>query len=562
MPSPKTILRGLAEDAFLHGSGRAEAKAKALTTLEGLPLRSAREVRTLHELACFLRAYPDDADVRAAADRLLARFAERRDLRKHRGELESSGIAGTAIAFRFFAPTALRLARRFGDRLKIDWRGFDAKERLARLLPMLALEVERPAFDDPSVSPRAWIERYRGALTDATFLSERVASLEASEPLRSALYDDLDPPLVLTAGPETPCRTREIDRSLPVVYQSRPLDRQRPNLASEIERAPASVTKADPRRAAELIEAARNAMLPRERDLEVFAYGNPDDVRLVDVGDGLVLAAIGVIPERRCVLEAVLGFLMIKNGVSVGYSLASALFCSSEIAYNVFETFRRGETASMFGRVLATAHHLYGSRSFAIDPYQLGDHNREGLASGAFWFYQKLGFGPRDEGVQKVLDRELAKMKRSRSYRSDVATLKKLARAYALYSPDPPRMDVLGVLSPARVALRASRLVCERYGGDRAVAERAHWEGALALLREAGAREESLGPAERLTWRRWAGLIPLLEIETWSSRERCDLVEIVMAKAAPSEDEFVRRFDAHRRLRERIALLAAPAPPP
>jgi len=37
--------------------------------------------------------------------------------------------------------------------------------------------------------------------------------------------------------------------------------------------------------------------------------------------------------------------LTLKNGVPIGYVLASGLFGSSEVMYNVFETFRGGESA-------------------------------------------------------------------------------------------------------------------------------------------------------------------------------------------------------------------------
>jgi len=46
-------------------------------------------------------------------------------------------------------------------------------------------------------------------------------------------------------------------------------------------------------------------------------------------------------------LESVYGFLTLKNGIPIGYVLVSALFGSSEIAYNVFETYRGGEAGAV-----------------------------------------------------------------------------------------------------------------------------------------------------------------------------------------------------------------------
>src|SRR4029453_255545 len=93
-----------------------------------------------------------------------------------------------------------------------------------------------------------------------------------------------------------------------------------------------------PREGRDLVDLACDAMVTRQRDLDVFSYGDPTDVRVADCGEGLHPPAIGFLPERRLLLEAVYGFLMLKNGVPVGYALTSALYGSSEIAFNVFET--------------------------------------------------------------------------------------------------------------------------------------------------------------------------------------------------------------------------------
>ena len=58
-------------------------------------------------------------------------------------------------------------------------------------------------------------------------------------------------------------------------------------------------------------------------------------LRIVDCDNGLQFACLGVVPERRFLLEAVYAFLTLRNGVPIGYALASALFDSSELAFNV-----------------------------------------------------------------------------------------------------------------------------------------------------------------------------------------------------------------------------------
>ncbi|MBI4952036.1 MAG: hypothetical protein HY908_08380, partial [Myxococcales bacterium] len=462
-----------------YGPGSSGPKLARLAALASASLRTAPEVERLHEILCFLRAYPDDAALLAAVEERLAAFEARRDLRRRAPALADTGIAGTAIHFRFFAPQARRLARRFPRELSIDWSSFDGAGRLGRLFPLLTLYAERAAFDDPRTGARAWLRRFATGEGDAAFLLRAWDALPADEMTRSAFYEDLDPPLRLRPGPGTPARTREKLAPLPVVFQTEPLSRARPALREELGRPPVSVRGLSAREAEPFIELARDTMVTRARDLEVFEYAHPDDVRLVDAGHGFQLACMGVLPERRSLLEAVYAFLMLKNGVAVGYALCSALFGSSEVAYNVFQTFRGGETAWMFGRLLAAIHGLFGSDAFAIDPYQLGHGNDEGLRSGAFWFYQKLGFRPRAPALVRRMEQELERMRRRPGYRSPRPTLKVLASAYAFWQPAAPRDDVLGALAPSNVALHVSRHLTLRFGADR---DRAR----LSCLEEAG----------------------------------------------------------------------------
>ncbi|HZM00838.1 MAG TPA: hypothetical protein VFD43_11365, partial [Planctomycetota bacterium] len=322
---------------------------------------------------------------------------------------------------------------------------------------------------------------------------------------------------------------------------------------------PLAVRVLPPPEAQELIDLAREAMVVRSRDLDVFACGDPADVRLVEWGGGLSFACIGFVPARRLLLESVYGLLTLQNGVPVGYVLLSALFGSSEVAYNVFETWRGGEGAFVYGRVLATARHLFGSDSFTIYPYQLGDDNDEALQSGAWWFYQKLGFRAKDRGVLALMRRELATMRRRPAHRSSIATLRRLARENVYYHMGRTRDDVIGVLDLAEVGLAVTDLLARRFGPDRAAAARSCLREARAALRLSGARALSgWTEGERQALQRWAPLVLLLGAGRWPAADRRALAAVIRAKGGLRESEFVPLFDRHRRLRGGIRRLASP----
>ena len=134
---------------------------------------------------------------------------------------------------------------------------------------------------------------------------------------------------------------------------------------------------------------------------------------------------------------------------------------------------------------------LFGADSFTIYPYQLGHENPEGLASGAWWFYQKMGFRASDAGVLRLMNQELARMKRSPRHRSSIATLKKLAAHNVYYFTGEEHEDVIGMLPFGDLGLKITAYLAERFGSDR---ER----GTRTCVREA-ARRRSGGCSRAIT---------------------------------------------------------------
>jgi hypothetical protein len=554
--SASGLLRELEGLKATFGAETAGRKLALLSGLARARLSRAADVLRLHEQLCFMRAYPDDAPVLRRVEQLLDGFDRRSDLRRFADALSDSGIAGTPTRYPFYAPTAAWLARRWGELLHVDWENFTNAEQLEELIPHVALWAETPWLDESGDGSRACIERMSGPdETDASFLVRSLLALDADEPIRNHIYEQLDPPLILSPGPDTPSRTRARLPVRAVTYQAGPLATSRPELPAAMTRAPRSVRVAAPREAARLVDMTREAMVSRSRDLDVFMFGDARDVRVVDWGDGLQFAAFCPTPDRRLLLESVYGMLTLKNGVPIGYVLLSALFGSSEVAYNVFETFRGGEAGQVYGAVLATARHLFGSDTFTIYPYQLGDGNDEALQSGAWWFYRKLGFRPRDPDVKRLMQRELARMIKRPKYRSSIATLRKLSRANLYYDMGKPRDDVIGELPMAGVGQAVADAVSRRFGSDRRRAERELTAEARDLLGLRSLRGWDKG--ERLMLARWAPLISVLPgVSRWNRADLKALAKVVRAKGGSRESDFVRLFDEHRRLRRAVVSLA------
>ncbi len=530
-----------------YGPGCAEAKLALLRRLERSRLPSARAVERLHEVLCFLRAYPDDARLLAEVERMLARFAGRADLRRAREALTDSGIAGTAIRYRFFWSSVRWLARRWPDRLEIDRSESEVENKMSSVLPLLVTWAEAAALKQLDPPAFAAIDRLRArGEGDAAFFVRRIDAMPGDGFTREAFHDAIEPTYELKTGPDTPARTRAKHAAAPMAFQRAPLRRRRPDLRQELGRLYRAERAVSTREGEQLIELARSAMVTRSRDLDAFAYGNARDVRLVDDGDGLAFALIGVIPERRQLIPATCGYLVLHNGVPIGYGEAFVIGRSATMTFNIFASFRGGEAAYTFSRTLAMVRHVFGAESFSLDPYQLGKDNDEAIASGAWWFYYKLGFRPLTADARRLLRVELARMRADGAHRSSAATLRALAESHLLFDFDRTRTP--GLTPIAELGLRIGDGLAARAGGRR---ERVLEECSRETMKLTGVRSlRGFSAGERLAWQRWSPLVVfcLKGVSRWNPAERRALAQVIRAKGGRDESEFIARFAAHPRL--------------
>ena len=537
-----------------YGEGCAETKLALLANVEHRRLRTARAVVRLHEVLCFLRAYPDDARILALVERMLASFHQRPDLRRHRAQLADSGIAGTAIYYRFFWSTAHWLARCWPERFQLDRGDVEPAQRIRAALPLLVTPAESAWLKQSRVPAFEALGRLCAPReTDAVFLVRRVEAMPGDAATREAFYDSIDAACVLKPASGAPSRTHAKYAGAPISFQKRPLRRTRPDLREQIALAPRAVRELSPREGARLLDLARGVMVTHARDLDAFAYGEPRDVRVVDDSEGLAFMVNGVVPGRRALIAGTYGYVTLHDGVPIGYGDLIFVGRSAAVAFNTFETFRGGESAWTFARLLAMLGHLFGTQSISLDPYQLGYRNEEGIASGAWWFYFKLGFRPQAAEARRIMQEELARMKAEPGHRSDRATLRKLAAWHVFFDLDTSRP--LGLAPVGEVGARIAQDLAKRAGADRERALNECSREALVLL---GLRSlQGFTSDERLAWMRWGPLVVSLPgLSRWSAAENRAMVHVIRAKGARREGEFVALFAAHPKLEQ--ALFSAP----
>ena len=493
--------------------------------LERLSRRTFRDPEPLlrfHELLLFLRAYPHNRTIVRLTEAQLRTFADRiARLRQRDVDLsmledpEVSGIAGTSVTDTFSFYIVRWLVRTYPSQLDIDWDWFESENRIAQTWPRFMPLLEEDALVEANVPYREWLAAARGDRAEIEWLMEQFGKLPKPEKEKAELYDSQRIYVRWTPRYRS-TRTGLRIAARQLFLHTAPLIRRRDvKLRDELLQPSPVLRKLSRNEGERALDLAREASTVRYRELYGFTHGDPAHVYQTQVGRGVELFLMGVPAAKRLPLRAYHAAMIYKNGVPIGYFEGLSLFERMESGFNLYYTFRDGETAWLYARVLNVMHHFAGVTAFAIDPYQIGYENEEGIESGAFWFYRKLGFRPTSSDVLELAEKEERKIARRSGYRSSTRTLKKLAVSPMIFELDGQRT------------------------GD--------WDGFQV-------RKIGLG----MQGRRFESLESLIRhLGRWSAEERKLLSRIVRAKAAAEETVYLKLMRRHERLRQEIIALGS-----
>ena len=543
MTNARELLERLAAARRSHAPGAAGVKLELLGALGSLRLRRAGELAALHGDLLFLKAFPDDAEVRRAAERALASFAKRmRGLRAREiARLEDSALAGSVSRHTFEAAVAFWLAEHFGADAEIDWQNVDDSSGVDFLLGLVIARAEQDALESERLTTRQWLKRAKGPAraTDLSWLLGELTRQRATRASWQALYDRAGIPVAWRLRDGAGAATHNALPQSPIRFRSRGLRRLPPDPKRLIATPLDNIALVDRRRGERMIDATRAALTARCREVYAISHANPEEVYFADLGEGTALALIGVLPARRLSLESNYGYLLLSNGVPVGYAGVTPLYRQANTGINVFEPFRGGEAAFLCIQTLRAFRTLFGVSRFLLNPYQIGAGNQEAIESGAFWFYYRLGFRPVARELAALAATERMRHRASPRHRTDAATLRRLARSdVELVLPGAVARDRFAEAWLADLSLLASGELAAANGGSRARdAERLAARVARALGTRGLAR---WGDAEREAFTALAPLLALLKLESLDARARAGLVRLMRAKGAPQEAPYVR----------------------
>jgi hypothetical protein len=333
------------------------------------------------------------------------------------------------------------------------------------------------------------------------------------------------------------------------------------------------------------MQAIREVMVVRYRELYGTTLGDPRTVVRADLGRGVVMHFWGLPPDRRLPLRAYIAGYTQKNGVPINYIEAIGLCEWIEVGFNTFYTYRQGETAWIYAQALRCLRALTSAKCISIYPYQIGQNNDEAIDSGAFWFYRKLGFRSGRADLRILSEREEKRIAANSKYRTPARILKRLAEAHMFYDLSDEKVGLDFVLkgrsfSRATKISKASRAIAgaETTGPwdtfsvrnlgmriNRRMAQ--HFEADNSKIRQVStahvARALRINPArwtviQQEALEDWSLVLALIQdLALWSSDEKRQLVKTIRAKSAGDEMRYLRQTQKHARLRAELLRLGS-----
>jgi len=205
----------------------------------------------------------------------------------------------------------------------------------------------------------------------------------------------------------------------------------------------------------------------------------------------------------------------------------------------------------LFARILRLMRQLQGATVISIDPYQLGHENEEGIESGAFWFYRKLGFRSVRPELMKLTLAEERRIKANPNHRTSLRTLRKISAGHMLLDTAEGKQisSAWDKFEARNIGFAVQRRISRDFNGNPGkfrVSAAKLIAGVLGSNIDAKDYSRTLG--------NFASVLMLIpDLPRWSGDEKRLLARIIQAKEHRSESLYLKLTQRHQRLR--VALI-------
>jgi hypothetical protein len=541
----------------------AGAKSRLLRACGAAAIEDPRVLLSYHDCLQFLMAYPQTPGLRASAEQELARVAAEARRLAQRGERDRWALEDSGVAWSETSPAlSYSIARWLVDR-------YPGQAEIASLAdggqPLRAiLQLCLPALEEGTLSQ----DRPPGELLDVLagdfpgsrlqWLLDQLARAPCSEEIREHLFESLRVFVRLRAmdGPLARTFARGLPRD-PFYHRGGLRRAVHPQAVVAQPLPPARKLSASDGR--NVIDTARALLAGLGRETETTRWCLARDVEYFDLDRGLSIALFPMPPGRRLPIDTHVGFMLFKNTIPIAYGGGWPFLGLCRIGIHIFQAHRGGESALAMCHVMRVYHHRFGAVRFLAETSQFGEGEPEGLTSGAFWFYHRLGFRPVDLQLRRLVEVELGRLQADESHRTPVKVLRRLARSN-IELVLPGGGSPAARCDPADLSLAVTRWIGVRFGGNRSVAEREAVRSVSDALGVAGI--ERWPEPEQRSYRSLCALLAMVPgLDRWPAADRRKAIAIMRAKGSPKEDVYFDLMRSHRAFIASMVQVAATVSP-
>jgi hypothetical protein len=409
------------------------------------------------------------------------------------------------------------------------------------IISAVMAKLESEILQDANAQWKEWLQRSEKEGED---LLDAFISVFENSPTRPEVKDELWNAMGINVeikiGPHA-CLGSDLVKN----YYHRSLNRKPVTQPDLVKPTALPLTNAQ---AEEVINHSRKILICHIREIDPISFTAPPLVRYYQLDRGISIALMGMVPERRHPIDSYTGYVVFKNGLPVAYGASWILFDSGRIGLNVFPAYRGGESQYIFQQVLLLHRQVFRLKRFSVDPYQTGKQNSDGIRSGAFWIYYRLGFRPVLKVQQELAAAEALKIKTNPGYRSPGPVLKKLAdcRLELLLDTGAVRFDATDL------SLAWLGILAKKYNNDRSKASVNNAEKLAGILNLKDWREENM----HFILSNWSPLMLVNEKELRGNNELKKILKnLFVLKATGSEEKYILELQRAAPLRKYLERL-------
>ena len=522
-----------------YGNVSLKEKLYLLEKLSNQVIKGKEALKLYYETLLFLIAYPDNKAIIEKASSSLNSLGLY--LKSHEGiawSLFNSGITCTQLCAAFSFEMVKWMRHTHKEDIKLE--SIDAHDSIiTSVISVVLPKIESEVLQDENFEWKEWLNKNNNKGEDLLDTLIRIFDQADLRPeVRDQLWDSLDINVTITFSKHT-----ALSSSLTYPYYHRSLIKRKTDKKATLEK-PIKIILNEEQRD-QLINCAKMILIRHKREMDPMTFANPALVTYYKLPHGITVTIYSTTAERRHPIDSYMGYVAFKNGLPFAYGGSWILFDSSRTALNVFPAYRGGESLYSFEEVMTLHQQVYKLKRFTLDPYQIGKHNDDGIKSGSFWLYHRIGFRPIKEMQKKLAEEEALKIKATPGYRTPAKTLKQLANSRMELQLKP---TVFGFDS-MDISIAYANILKKQYNNDRKKGEETAFNKLVKYLDLKNYSESNIN----YVLKNWAVLLMGNETELSKNKElKKVLKHILILKANGSETDYIADMNRSLPLRKFI----------